>query len=410
MGIYTSNRFVNESVQDHTSEIPANEAYNAAFGCAQILADCQRNDMALFESAIFSDMNELMAVHEGVEVVNENAFTNVIKKLVEMFKKLVAKIKGIFAAFLAKLAGAFKNGKELVKKYEKQIIKYSNWKDLKIKGIRKPKSGHENIKATLDSVFSIESVKTAYKVPGFPDLSDTADWTHIPGFGSIKAVKEAEASELKLALIKMYINGPSLSDYADVAEDVKEAIYEDADTIDGDDDIKSSSYFSAAWIKGVLQDEKWEKDVKKVADKLEKKINTIIDDLNKVEDNLAKFRTDKNNTTDERTNTGVSGGRSFKDDEGHHVDTSISAGRMNAEAAQKAIQCLQTIASNEQEVISKVTSLYLEEIKFATAQARKIWTAAAAWSSGVHKESVEYYNALGECAAEQFYTNMEALG
>ena len=410
MGIYTSNRFVNESVQDHTSEIPANEAYNAAFGCAQILADCQRNDMALFESAIFSDMNELMAVREGVEVVNENAFTNVIKKLVEMFKKLVAKIKGIFAAFLAKLAGAFKNGKELVKKYEKQIIKYSNWKDLKIKGIRKPKSGHENIKTTLDSIFSIDSVKSAYRIQGVTDMSDTADWTGIPGFGSMKAVKEADSSELKLALIKMYISGPSLSDYADVAEDVKEAIYEDADTIDGDDDIKSSSYFSAAWIKGVLNDEKWEKDVKKVADKLEKKINVIIDDLNKTEDNLAKFRTDKNNTTDERVNAGVKGSRSFKDDEGHHVDTSISAGRINAEIAQKEIQCLQTIASNEQEVISKVTSLYLEEIKFATAQARKIWTAAAAWSSGVHKESVEYYNALGECAAEQFYTNMEALG
>ena len=100
MGIYTSNRFVGEAY-DYAAEIPANEAYDAAFGCAHIMADNQTNDMALFESAIYSDMNEIMSLQEGTQVVNENAFSNVIKKIVEMFKKLLAKIKGIFKAFLA---------------------------------------------------------------------------------------------------------------------------------------------------------------------------------------------------------------------------------------------------------------------------------------------------------------------
>ena len=76
---------------------------------------------------------------------------------------------------------------------------------------------------------------------------------------------------------------------------------------------------------------------------------------------------------------------------------------------QKAIHALQKLASNEQEVITKVTSEYMTVVKFALAQARKVWTAAAAWSSGVHKESVEYVNAVGESAAEQFYSNMEAI-
>ena len=133
MGIYTSNRYLHNEAYDWASEIPANEAYDAAFGCAHILADCQANDMALFEHAIYNDFAEVRAVQEGVGYVNENAFTNVIKKIVEMFKKLLSKIKGIFSAFLAKLTGAFKNGKDLVKKYEKQIIKYSNWKDFKCK-------------------------------------------------------------------------------------------------------------------------------------------------------------------------------------------------------------------------------------------------------------------------------------
>ena len=51
----------------------------------------------------------------------------------------------------------------------------------------------------------------------------------------------------------------------------------------------------------------------------------------------------------------------------------------------------------------------MSNVKFAIAQARKLWTAAAAWSSSVHKESVEYYQALGEAEAEQFYTSMESL-
>ena len=51
----------------------------------------------------------------------------------------------------------------------------------------------------------------------------------------------------------------------------------------------------------------------------------------------------------------------------------------------------------------------MANVKFAMAQARKIWTAAAAWSSGVHKESVEYYQALAEAEFEQVYTVMESL-
>ena len=93
MGIYTSNRYLNEA-HDWASEIPANEAYGAAFGCAQILADCQTNDMALFESTIYSDIAEVRAVQEGYGYVNENAFTDVIKKIVEMFKEYYTMLRG----------------------------------------------------------------------------------------------------------------------------------------------------------------------------------------------------------------------------------------------------------------------------------------------------------------------------
>lgn len=437
MGIYTSNRYLNEA-HDWASEIPANEAYGAAFGCAQILADCQANDMALFESTIYSDIAEVRAVQEGYGYVNENAFTDVIKKIVEMFKKLIAKIKGIFKAFLAKLTGAFKNSKDLVKKYEKQIIKYANWKDFKCKGIRVPKKGKENIQNEINKLFktSGQTGVINYEIKSFNATEDASLLdTKLTGYDTEKKIEDADAEDIKNAIVEKYITG--CKDINDLHTDVMDALFEDEETIEGDDQVKSASYFSANWIKTVLNEgEKWEKEVKKYNDKLEKNINTIIDNLNKDDDTLAKFMTNKDNDgkyieynkkydtasdnkvekqsgTDfsTRSKDTANGSRTLIDlsnrDSIKHktVNTYYST----PQNVQKAIHALQKLASNEQEVITKVTSEYMTVVKFTLAQARKVWTAAAAWSSGVHKESVEYVNAVGESAAEQFYSNMEAI-
>ena len=421
MGIYTSNRYLNEA-HDWASEIPANEAYGAAFGCAQILADCQANDMALFESTIYSDIEEIRSINEGYGYVNENAFTDVIKKIVEMFKKLLAKIKGIFKAFIAKLTGAFKNGKDLVKKYEKQIIKYSNWKDFKCKHVRVPKK--ENIMQSINDIFQkINGVAVKYGISTVGTAnSEILKDTGLTNYNTAKKIDDADAEDLKNAIVEKYI--PDCKDINDLHTDVMDKLFEDEETIEGDDQVTSASYFSANWIKTTLSDgEKWEKEVKKYNDKLEKNINTVIDNLNKVDDELAKFAIKNPNNNIGRQSIG-SQAKNFTSD----FDTVSSDGKIQkysgtdldsvkvkstsgrkVEDVQKAIHALQKLASNEQEVITKVTSEYMTVVKFALAQARKVWTAAAAWSSGVHKESVEYVNAVGESAAEQFYSNMEAI-
>ena len=420
MGIYTSN-ILNEA-HDWASEIPANEAYGAAFGCAQILADCQANDMSLFESTIYSDIEEIRSINEGYGYVNENAFTDVIKKIVEMFKKLLAKIKGIFKAFIAKLTGAFKNGKDLVKKYEKQIIKYSNWKDFKCKHVRVPKK--ENIMQSINDIFQkINGVAVKYGIStvGGADSEILKD-TGLTNYNTAKKIDDADAEDLKNAIVEKYI--PDCKDINDLHTDVMDKLFEDEETIEGDDQVTSASYFSANWIKTTLSEgEKWEKEVKKYNDKLEKNINTVIDNLNKVDDELAKFAIKNPNNNIGRQSIGGYG-KNFTSD----FDTVSSDGKIQkysgtdldsvkvkstsgrkVKDVQKAIHALQKLASNEQEVITKVTSEYMTVVKFALAQARKVWTAAAAWSSGVHKESVEYVNAVGESAAEQFYSNMEAI-
>lgn len=425
MGIYTSNRYLGEAY-DYASEIPVNEAYDAAFGCAHILADCQVNDMALFESTIYSDIAEVRSIQEGYGYVNENAFTSVIKKLVEAFKKLLGKIKGIFKAFIAKLTGAFKDGKDLVKKYEKQIIKYANWKDFKCTKVREPKKSISNLKEAINTVFQAQKISAFnYSLSSNSAFYNNADKELLAGvddFGNLnstKKINDADADDIKTELLKKYLDKVNVTEESEIHEEVMDYLFEDEDTIDGDDQVKSASYFSANWIKTILSEgEKWEKDVKKFNDKLEKNINTIIDNLNKADNNLAKFMTNKDTKDSKASLSSVTFNNSDdnKVEKGSYdvtkADFSGSIAKLNTEAnerLQKAIHAMQKIATNEQEVITKITSEYMTVVKFSLANARRVWTAAAAWSSGVHKESVEYADAMGDVAAEQFYTNMESI-
>ena len=432
MGIYTSNRYFGEAY-DYASEIPMNEAYDAAFGCAHILADCQRNDMAIFESSIFGDIAEVRSIQEGYGYVNENAFTDLIKKIIETFKKLIAKIKGIFAAFIAKITGAFKDGKDLVKQYEKQIIKYSNWKGFKCKKIRVPKSTNVNIKSAVNTLFKYDATGTGIQVNySFTLGAGSGLITFAPIHGhkeyddskGVKAIDDADAEDLKNAIVENYLTGGICKDLTELHTNVMDELFNDEDDID-DDNVKSGSYFSAAWIKQVLNEgEKWTKDIKKFNDRVEKNINTIIDNLNKDDDNLAKFMSKHPGEVKLKGNNGNTD-ISYADDSSNgkisknsgtdfEKDLAINTRKQSAfgttENIQKLIHALQKLAGNEQEVIAKVTSEYMEVNKFVLAQARKVWTAAAAWSSGVHKESVEYANAMGDVAAEQLYTVMESVG
>lgn len=426
MGIYTSNRYLGEAY-DYASEIPVNEAYDAAFGCAHILADCQVNDMALFESTIYSDIAEVRSIQEGYGYVNENAFTSVLKKLAEAFKKLLGKIKGIFKAFIVKLTGAFKDGKDLVKKYEKQIIKYANWKDFKCTKVREPKKSISDLKEAINAVFQAQKISAfEYSLVHSKAFGDNVELlgNSLNNFGNLTTTEKvinADADDIKTELLKRYLSdNVNVTEESEIHEEVMNYLFEDEGTIDGDDQVKSASYFSANWIKTLLSEgEKWQKDVKKFNDKLEKNINTIIDNLNKADNNLAKFMADKDNKgkraqISNRTFNGASDNKVEKD----NYDVSVAGGGLENDTSpkhnanenlQKAIHAMQKIATNEQEVITKITSEYMTVVKFSLANARRIWTAAAAWSSGVHKESVEYADAMGDVAAEQLYTNMESI-
>ena len=429
MGLYTnSSRWSGVNDYPYSDEIAANESYNAAFGCARIMMDVQQNDMAFFEAAIRDDVQEVMAYNEGVSYVNENAFTDVLKKIVELFKKLIAKIKGIIKSFIVKLTGSFRDSKKMVKKYENQIIKYSNWTGFKVKDIRVPKSDKSNI---------IEAINTAVKVEGTPCYSEISDsLVNNSKFSTLyhMTIKKINDSDYDKETIRLNIiqNGGYFKGVKDKitscenTEEVKEVVYDDlwddAETID-DDVVKSGSYFTSSWIRQVLVDEdKTNKAVTKKEKELNGWIDKIITELNKMQDETAKIISVsdyKEKVMIDYNRGSFDAGTSRKKSEVSRKEVKsqiskisgkeLSSPLYSAENFQQILRAAQTIASNEQEVITMNISIHLDAVKFAIAQARKVWTAAAAWSSGVHKEGYEYINALAECAEEEFYSNMESI-
>ena len=69
-------------------------------------------------------------------------------------------------------------------------------------------------------------------------------------------------------------------------------------------------------------------------------------------------------------------------------------------------------ATNEKDVITKLTSVFMDVYKFTVAQCRKVYSSAAAYAS-THKsaknESADLIEAIGEAAYYDFMTDMDSI-
>lgn len=121
MGIYSNN-----STYLSDNDIVANEAYATSTGALELMVECQKNDLALFNYGIGLDFQEAAAyasndeyMMESVDYLNEASATGIWHSFIELVKKVAAKIKAIFEKFIAKLNSLFiRDTKELLKKYE----------------------------------------------------------------------------------------------------------------------------------------------------------------------------------------------------------------------------------------------------------------------------------------------------
>lgn len=131
------------------STIPMAEGYDCSYGVGLALVEAARNDYAVFKAMVQSDYREMAICKESTGVMQEGELAalqeavggGIFKKIAELFRKLVAKIKSIFHNFMSKINGLVMKDKELVKKYEKELARKTNidklevkWRKVKVNG------------------------------------------------------------------------------------------------------------------------------------------------------------------------------------------------------------------------------------------------------------------------------------
>ncbi len=169
--------------------IPMAEGYDCSYGAALALVEGARNDYAMFQAMLGVESRELQIRNESAGYVTEGELSalreatgaGIWTKIKELFKKLVAKVKSIVHTFISKIDGLMKSDKELVKKYEKEVIRKSNIGKLEVKW-RKTKSYtppafDKDITTAADSWDSEADTrfKNVCKFIGLPEAENTTE-------------------------------------------------------------------------------------------------------------------------------------------------------------------------------------------------------------------------------------------
>ncbi len=417
MGIYSNTRY--DNLGDYNVDVAANESYNCVTGCAMALIEGYQNDFALFESAIHSDMAEIAAVNEGVEVINEGA-KEIWSKLKEIFSKLLAKIKGIFKSFIARISGVFADSAALHKKYGPVISKNSNWKNFKakvrpFKGNGADVVGYINDKGTYKYRDCYWYNSTGNGTVGSINVSDIvkkeSDIDQDDIYSAV--VSESLSDDLKNA-----ING---GDINDIGKEFMDIVFDDEEVKDD----WSTGEILHSYIGDLLKDAtKNEEKIKKCNANMESTIEKIIKQINKESENVSKALSNnrlngKNGTKSPETyapsKTTTSTGDNFKGTASTGRDTDRKSGATaSTEGTLEKVERLagfwQRYANAEQVVINKLTAARLNAYKFAITQARRVFSSAAAYASVDRKnESYDYYTAIGEAVEYDTLSDLQAI-
>ena len=116
-----------------SSNVAMAEGYDCSVGTALALIDSARNDGAMFEAMLGIEAQACQLesagyTNESGEVIalQEAAAGGILNKIAELFKKLAEKIKSIFHTFFSKINSLFMSDKQMVKKYQSDILAKSD--------------------------------------------------------------------------------------------------------------------------------------------------------------------------------------------------------------------------------------------------------------------------------------------
>ena len=405
MGIFTSNTLSSISGVDY-SDLPALEGYDAVTGCATAMLEVHQNDMALFNAAIMEDFKEVAAMNEGVTVLNESA-SDVLNKIKEIFKKLLQKIKGIFNAFIAKLSQTFGSAESVYNKYKKQISAYNKWGKFEVKKFREVK-GKGSVLAKLAEVGKYAN--------NINYSTDADSFTN-----KVDLNKESiDTDDINQALINRRIKDSSLKsdldgDFKNMDVAFMNAVYEDEDTKD-DWNVSDILGGNIGTLLEKNAGKKFKENIEAANKNLNDVISKIIADLEKeaLKINDAAGAANRGETDKAKYTSKIigvsSGDMDSKGKQKYTKNIADGIEVVGSKELSQSIANLQKVAAQEQTLITSFTSARLKATKFAIAQARRVWSSAAAYSSTEHKnEGVEFYTAIGEAAEYDFISDMESI-
>ena len=408
MGIYSNTARYGD---DCTVDVVANESYNSTTGLGLALIEGYQNDLALFESAIHSDMAEIAAVNEGVEVINEGA-KEIWVKLKEIFTKLLAKIKGIFKAFIAKISGVFSDSANLYKKYSPVISKNSNWKNFKAKV--RPFKGSGNIVEEISTKGKYD-FKSSY---GLEQSADKKIAGNITYNQIVSKDSDIDQDDIYTAVCERSLDSSLCSNIRKVEDIGKEFM----DLLFDDEEVKddwSTGDILHTYIGGLLKEaNKNENTIKKYNDNMETTIERIIKQIDKEAQNVTKILSNANlnkspnhyPTTDVKVTGASSDGKTKGSAASVERKGFVNKDKAIIENIERLAGFWQRYASAEQTVINKLTAARLGAYKFAITQARRVFSSAAAYASVDHKnESYDYYTAIGEAVEYDTLSDLQAI-
>lgn len=258
------------------SSIPMAEGYDGTVGVAQALIESARNDYAMFRAMLDADARELSLRKSGyvaeseILALQEATSGSIWNKIAELFNKLIAKIKGIFANFLAKFRGLYMKDKQLVKTYADQIMRKSNIGKMEIKW-RKTKTNIKDLITKLDPSAQVNSLVGSVTVDKWNEDTDER-WKKVTQANDEIGKECSDAAEVKEALEdKIWEDdSPNKYDFKDIFTGARDLVV----TFDGFGKLISD----------------YEKSVKKTTSELDKKVK----EYNKKADEAAKkYREDK---------------------------------------------------------------------------------------------------------------------
>lgn len=115
--IYGNNR----AVALEAANIEADMSYGVD-SCGRMLMEAKQNDFALFTGIITNDIECCLTEDAAVvQAIEEASVKGIWDSIVSIFEKLIAKIKGLFQTFMAKLSANAKDTQKLYKKYNGTI-------------------------------------------------------------------------------------------------------------------------------------------------------------------------------------------------------------------------------------------------------------------------------------------------